>query len=237
MAKFIADGASGKVYRATNEDNDNKAAVKIIQRGEGNENELENEIRALRVLSKCKGVQRFLVAFEHCGPEPLQLISEDHDSEQDSEKDNAKNSGNDIEDSEKDSERGSENESESVTADTRVERSSNCSIWVATEWVEGKPLLELIESGQTFTPRQAKEFGKVLVETLSRVHEKGIVHSDFDSSNIIVGPGNVPVVVDFGEAEWVESGGETGNDVLGLVLTLVEMITGVTERVRRRRKD
>ena len=45
-------------------------AVKIVERREDNEAQLENEIRALKTLSKCSGVQRFLVAFEHCGENP-----------------------------------------------------------------------------------------------------------------------------------------------------------------------
>ena len=52
---------------------------------------------------------------------------------------------------------------------------------------------------------------------------KGIAHSDFDSSNIIIGSRGTPTIIDFGEAE---EGGETGGDVVGLALTLVEMITG-----------
>ena len=87
-------------------------------------------------------------------------------------------------------------------------------------------MLGLIESGQTYHSSQVKEFGEVLIETLEQVHKEGIAHSDFDSSNVIVGSGNVPVVVDFGEAELVGSGGEAGSDVVGLVLILVDMLTG-----------
>lgn len=209
LAEFVADGDSGKVYRAAYKNKNGeksgsqKTAVKIVERREDNEKELENEIRALRMLSKCNGVQRFLVAFEHCGDESQQLSSEGGDSE-----------------------REGESKSNLATSETQEQKSSTCYIWVATKWVEGRSLLGLIESGQTFTSSQVKEVGEVLIETLERVHKKGIVHSDFDCSNIIVDSGNVPVVVDFGEAELVGSGGETGSDVVGLVLILVDMLTG-----------
>ena len=96
-----------------------------------------------------------------------------------------------------------------------------------TKWIEGEALAEVIEGGQTFPSDWVKEFGGDLIKSLKQIHKRGIVHSDFDSSNIIVGSGGVPTIVDFGEAEMVDEGGRTGSDVVGLVLIMTEMLTGV----------
>lgn len=204
----IGEGASGKVYQATYEGGDGEkseqfhdAAIKMVERREDTEKELETEIRALKELGNCRGVQKFFVAFEHCDQGSLQLSSDDRDSE--------KKSGGVV-----------------GGPATPEGGGSDCYVWIVTRWVEGESLSGRIAGGQTFSPHQAKSFGGKLFKTLRQVHQKGIVHSDLDSSNIIIGSENVPTVVDFGEAEFVGEGGEANKDVVGLVLTLVEMITG-----------
>ena len=214
LGQFIADGDAGKVYGATYRDKGKGSngssyhvAIKIVERRGDNEKELEDEIRALMALKECRGVQRFLMAFEHCGQDPSQFPSGDGDS--DSEKDTES----------KDSDRHAESK-------IQVSNNSACCIWIVTKWVEGKALFRLVEGGRTFDSGEVRAFGRELFRTLQRMHGNGIIHADFDSSNIIVGPGNAPTVVDFGETESVEEGDEAGQDVVGLVLILTEMLTG-----------
>ena len=110
--------------------------------GSSNEGELENEIRILKKLTSCNGVQKFLIAFEHCGHTPSTSSSGD-------------DGGNEK------------------CIKSGMSKHHDCQVWIVTDWIEGRTLVEAIEAGETFSSGEVKGVGDKLLKALVRVHEKG----------------------------------------------------------------
>lgn len=109
--------------------------------------------------------------------------------------------------------------------------------WIATEWVEGRPLDEALdEAGATFDQR-LRLLG-TLCATLHAVHQQGVVHGDVRSENILAtGAGSEPscTVVDFGLA-----GSDTEVDVrrdVGGLGEVLEIVIPTELRPRAHRAD
>ena len=56
--------------------------------------------------------------------------------------------------------------------------------YIATEYVEGKTLRELISSGRDRRPAEAIEVGIQIAGALSAAHEAGIIHRDIRALRI-----------------------------------------------------
>jgi serine/threonine protein kinase len=117
------------------------------------------------------------------------------------------------------------------------------------EFAQGDLLSDLIQ-GEPLELPLALQIFKGLLEGMSQAHQAGIVHRDLKPSNIIVGPDQVPKIMDFGIArllseakgpdqrligtprylspEYIQAG-EVGPqaDVFALGLILDEMLTGM----------
>jgi len=76
----------------------------------------------------------------------------------------------------------------------------NGQTYVVQDYVEGKPLSDLIANGSVTDMGQV--FGSVakVADALQALHDAGIVHRDLKPSNIILRPGHGPVLIDFGIA-------------------------------------
>ena len=72
-------------------------------------------------------------------------------------------------------------------------------IYIAMEFLEGRPLNEVIEEKQ-FSFEEVLDLGIQIAETLDYAHGKGVVHRDIKPSNILVQPKGRIKITDFGIA-------------------------------------
>ena len=82
-------------------------------------------------------------------------------------------------------------------------------VYLAMEFVEGKPLTEIIREHGALPPMRASEIARQTAEGLSVAHDMGIVHRDLKPDNIMVAKGrqgaDLVKVVDFGIAKAAAS--------------------------------
>ncbi len=72
-------------------------------------------------------------------------------------------------------------------------------IYIAMEFLEGKPLDKVIEE-KRLGIREIANLGIQVAETLDYAHQRGIIHRDVKPSNILVKPSGQIVITDFGIA-------------------------------------
>ncbi|HAA04180.1 MAG TPA: hypothetical protein DCE18_12470 [Syntrophobacteraceae bacterium] len=89
-------------------------------------------------------------------------------------------------------------------------------IYIAMEYVEGKPLDHLI-SERRFDLQEVLDIGIQVAEALDYAHHKGVVHRDIKPSNMIVQPGGIIKITDFGIAH-IEDVSATLQTMAGEVL-------------------
>ena len=130
--------------------------------------------------------------------------------------------------------------------------SENNTVYMIMEFVDGVDLDDYLQTSPRMSFQTAFNMLKPVMDTLSRVHEKGLIHRDISPSNIKVLPDNSPVLLDFGAArqfdmeeeksysvilkpgyappEQFQTHGVQGpwTDVYAICATLYKMITGVT---------
>ncbi len=68
----------------------------------------------------------------------------------------------------------------------------------AMEWVEGKPLAQLIREGERLEQTTACRLVIAVARALSAVHQAGLVHRDVKPSNILLRKDDTPLLSDFG---------------------------------------
>jgi serine/threonine protein kinase/Tfp pilus assembly protein PilF len=73
-------------------------------------------------------------------------------------------------------------------------------LFIAMEYVEGRTLKQIIEK-ETLSVRKVLDIGIQICEGLVVAHEKGIVHRDIKSDNIMVTPRGQVKIMDFGLAK------------------------------------
>jgi serine/threonine protein kinase/Tfp pilus assembly protein PilF len=74
--------------------------------------------------------------------------------------------------------------------------------FVAMEYVEGKPLARLIPAGG-LPEEMVVRYGMQIADALAHAQERGIVHRDLKSANVVVTPEGRAKVLDFGLAQRV----------------------------------
>jgi serine/threonine protein kinase/Tfp pilus assembly protein PilF len=80
--------------------------------------------------------------------------------------------------------------------------------YIAMEYVQGRPLsLEIPSSGMA--QELVVRYGLQLAEALTHAHSRGVIHRDLKAANVIVTPGGLLKVLDFGISRRVS---ETGGD-------------------------
>ena len=72
--------------------------------------------------------------------------------------------------------------------------------YIAMELVEGQPLNQRLKAGP-LPAQQVVRYGRQLADALAHAHERGVVHRDLKSANIIVRPDGRVKVLDFGLAK------------------------------------
>lgn len=76
--------------------------------------------------------------------------------------------------------------------------------WIATEYIEGQTLEEMVEKGNLFLGMSWIHLLNELASILNDLHSKGVVHRDISPGNILVSDGQ-PFLIDFGLAQFLES--------------------------------
>lgn len=74
----------------------------------------------------------------------------------------------------------------------------NETAYFVMEYVEGPSLKKFVEDRGPFSPQEAVSFIVKLLEGLSKVHQKGVLHRDINPNNILVGQDGGPILIDFG---------------------------------------
>src|SRR5436853_260980 len=67
-------------------------------------------------------------------------------------------------------------------------------------FIEGTPLVQLIDPEKPWQPRTAAELVRCLALALAVLHERGLVHRDLKPGNIMIRTNGEPVLMDFGLA-------------------------------------
>jgi serine/threonine protein kinase len=100
----------------------------------------------------------------------------------------------------------------------------NGRFFIVMELIEGKPLSEMI--GQTGLPFEAvTRYGVQIAEALAHAHDRGVVHRDLKSSNVVITPDGRVKVLDFGLARFLEK-----NEVDNVTRSLASIVdaTGIS---------
>ncbi|MEO5510091.1 MAG: serine/threonine-protein kinase, partial [Longimicrobiales bacterium] len=93
-----------------------------------------------------------------------------------------------------------------VTAVYRVGHLSDNVPYIVMEYVEGRTLADMMESGVGVEPGQARAMLCAIASALAAAHERGIVHRDVRPGNVLVDRAGRAVLGDFGIAALLESG-------------------------------
>ena len=72
--------------------------------------------------------------------------------------------------------------------------------YIAMEYVEGRPLDRMIPPGG-LPPEDVLRFGCQIVEAFEHAHERGVIHRDLKSANVVITPAGRVKVLDFGLAK------------------------------------
>src|SRR5262245_55583347 len=94
--------------------------------------------------------------------------------------------------------------------------------FIAMEWVPGKTLQSRIPS-QGLPPGTAIRFGRQIASALAHPHERGVIHRDLKSANVMITPEGEVKVLDFGLARQILAASE---DSAELSLTAEGVIVG-----------
>ena len=76
--------------------------------------------------------------------------------------------------------------------------------YIVLEYIKGPTLEQLMIERGRFSWQSATRAAKQIASALDAAHQRGIVHRDVKPANILVAPGGVLKVFDFGLAKWIE---------------------------------
>ncbi|GAB6897178.1 serine/threonine-protein kinase [Kineosporia succinea] len=88
---------------------------------------------------------------------------------------------------------------EVLTADTEARLP-----WMATEFVEGRNLLQTVDADGPLSPQAVLHLAAGVADALTEIHRAGVIHRDLKPSNILLSPQG-PRVIDFGIARAAEA--------------------------------
>src|SRR4249920_2917569 len=85
--------------------------------------------------------------------------------------------------------------------------SSDSTIYIAMELVEGRTLREMVQAGALPTGK-VLDLGYQIADGLAKAHAAGIVHRDLKPENVMVSKDGVVKILDFGLAKLVKTQSE-----------------------------
>jgi tRNA A-37 threonylcarbamoyl transferase component Bud32 len=108
--------------------------------------------------------------------------------------------------------------------------------FIAMAYIEGQPLSQLVGKERMRSEREIAELVRKIALALSEAHNKGVVHRDLKSGNILVDGSNEPVVTDFGLARRIDKPGDERLTKSGTLLgtpayMAPEQVEGDLERI------
>jgi serine/threonine-protein kinase len=95
--------------------------------------------------------------------------------------------------------------------------SDNATYFIVMEFIDGKPLSEIISEGPLL-PERAAEIASDVAKALRRAHDAGLVHRDIKPSNIMITGSGQTKVTDFGIARALARDGEQTVTQTGMVM-------------------
>jgi serine/threonine protein kinase len=94
----------------------------------------------------------------------------------------------------------------------------NETAYMALDYVEGHDLVEVMsDPALALTPQGVRSTLLKLLDAVSAVHEKGLLHRDISPDNILIGPDRSPILIDFGSARTQERSTEAAASTLHVV--------------------
>ena len=94
-------------------------------------------------------------------------------------------------------------------------------VFLVMELVDGATLRDLLREHGRLTVPLALSVAELVLSALAAAHREGLVHRDVKPENVLIGPGGVVKVADFGLVRAVaEAGTSTGDIILGTVAYL-----------------
>jgi serine/threonine-protein kinase len=102
---------------------------------------------------------------------------------------------------------------------------ANGNYFIAMEYIQGKTLYELIQSGE-LRLSQSLNYGIQIADALTKAHSAGIIHRDIKPSNVMITSDNHAKVLDFGLAKLAEESGISSRPGENELTPSLERITG-----------
>jgi hypothetical protein len=87
--------------------------------------------------------------------------------------------------------------------------------WLVMEYLPARSLAEIIRTDGPLAPETAAVIGAQIAAALVAMHDRRMVHRDVTPANVLVAPGNVAKLTDFGISHWDEVTVTGGDRVLG----------------------
>src|SRR4249920_3632883 len=87
--------------------------------------------------------------------------------------------------------------------------------YLAMEFVDGKTVADLVESGHRFKPEKVIGLASQIASAIDYAHSKGVIHRDIKPSNLILFEGDRVKVTDFGIAKLVDAEMTQSGTLLG----------------------
>ena len=72
--------------------------------------------------------------------------------------------------------------------------------FLVMEHIKGLPLSKVIRSRRSVSVTTALDFARQIVAAVAHAHDRGVIHGDLKSSNVMVGPDSRVTILDFGLA-------------------------------------
>ena len=72
--------------------------------------------------------------------------------------------------------------------------------FIVMEYIKGIPLSKVIRSRRSMSVTTALDFARQIASAMAHAHERGVIHGDLKSANIMIGPDGRATILDFGLA-------------------------------------
>jgi serine/threonine protein kinase len=77
--------------------------------------------------------------------------------------------------------------------------------FIVMEYIKGIPLSKVIRGRRSVSVTSALDFARQIASAMAHAHERGVIHGDLKSSNIMIGPDGRATILDFGLAVRCDS--------------------------------